>query len=417
MERKVPISPNFLTWAFAVGMALRVAWAVAVPMHPISDSAAYDAFAWNIVNYGVYGWAEDQPSAYWAVGAPAMAAATYYAFGDTYWGIVATNLATSGLIMILIYHIGSIYFSRDVGAIALAMVAFWPNLIYFTSILSSELYFVALMLGGLFFWARREGSSWLNLVLAGLIWGLACYVRPVILLFPIALTIAAFSQGLHRSFQTAVKAIVAVVLIVATVSPWSMRNERVLGERFLVSSNFSANLWMGNNPDSNGGYMALPEAVKEMSESERAAYLKSEVVAYILSDPIQYLKNSSWRVWKMHDRETIGVVWNEVSLADIAGRSGTQALKMISTAYWYLIVLMASAGLAYLFRHFRFAALFHPVFGGWAYFTTVHAMIVTQDRYHMPGSPFLTLLSAVLIVRILERFSLLNTSPPRLRNF
>ena len=58
----------------AAGMALRLIWALLIPVDPVSDSAAYETFAWTLVNDGVYGWSADQPSAYWAVGTSAIAA-------------------------------------------------------------------------------------------------------------------------------------------------------------------------------------------------------------------------------------------------------------------------------------------------------------------------------------------------------
>ena len=62
---------------------------------------------------------------------------------------------------------------------------------------------------------------------------------------------------------------VMLAVILAVLSPWTLRNKAVLGKAYLVSSNFSANLWMGNNPESTGGYMPTPPEVKAMSEVER----------------------------------------------------------------------------------------------------------------------------------------------------
>lgn len=52
-----------LMWKI-IGLAilLRIIWALIIPVIPLSDSNAYDMFAWNIVQHGTYGWAADQPS-------------------------------------------------------------------------------------------------------------------------------------------------------------------------------------------------------------------------------------------------------------------------------------------------------------------------------------------------------------------
>ena len=391
-------------WLIIVGMALRLLWALIMPVNPVSDGAAYNAFARNLVEHGVYGWDPETPSAYWAVGTSAIVAATYFLFGaGSTIGIVLTNLAASLLILLMIFRVGKLYFDNRVALAALAITALWPNLIIFTTVLSSELYFIALTLLGLWLWAR-PGRWWINLILAGLVWGAACYIRPVILLFPVALVIASFSQGLAASFRTALRAACVIGIILAVVAPWTARNEAVLGEPFLVSSNFGANLWMGNNPDSTGGYMPLPDEARSMDEAQRDAYLKELARTYIQEDLGRFARDVISRTVRLHSRETIGVAWNLEGIETRAGQVGVTAAKAIASAYWYILLIAALAGVVLLLMRNKLAGVFHPVFGGWAYFTAVHAMIVADDRYHMPASPFIALLAAVSLVAILSRW-------------
>lgn len=59
---------SHLKIAFAiivVALALRVTWAVLVPVVPLSDGRAYDLLARTLAEHGVYGWSADRPSAYW----------------------------------------------------------------------------------------------------------------------------------------------------------------------------------------------------------------------------------------------------------------------------------------------------------------------------------------------------------------
>lgn len=385
-------------------MALRILWVIFVPVQPVSDSAAYDVFANTIWQHGVYGWTPDNPSAYWAVGTSAITAATYFVLGETYLGVVVLNLLTSLMLMVLIWKTGKQYFGADAAAWAVAIVAFWPNLIFFTSILSSELYFMAFTLGGLYFWSRDDGRPWVNLLLCGLIWGLACYIRPLILLFPVAMFIASFSQGLRATGIGAVKAAVCVGLIVLTVSPWTMRNAEVMGKAYLVSSNFGTNLWMGNNPTSDGSYSRLPPSILGMSEVDREEYLAAEAKAYIAEDPARFLRTSGNRILDLHGRETIGIVWNEAAVTDLIGTTGVRLAKLIASAYWVGLVLSGLAALLILWPQHRLGTVFHPVFGGWAYFTAVHAVIVSGDRYHMPSAPFVALLAGVTMAWVVRRY-------------
>lgn len=386
------------------GMALRVIWALVIPVEPVSDSFAYDTFARNIWQHGVYGWTPDNPSAYWAVGTSAIVAATYAVLGDTYLGVVTLNLLASLVTLVLTWRVGRIFFGDQAAFWATVIVAFWPNLIFFTSVLSSELYFIAMVLAGTYFWVRPEGNRWVNLLICGVIWGLACYLRPVVLLYPAALVIAALSQGLRETGIAVIKGGVAIAMILLIVSPWTMRNEAVLGKAYTVSSNFGPNLWMGNNPDSTGGYMPLPPETKEMTEVEREEYLGKLAKAYIREDIPRFVRESLGRIVTLHNRETIGVVWNEAQLTARIGETGIRLTKALATGYWFVLLALALAGLAVLLARLHLGALFHPVFGSWAYFTAVHAIIVVEDRYHMPSSPFIALLAGVSVAWLVATF-------------
>lgn len=387
----------------AIGMGLRVVWALAVPVMPMSDSWAYHQFARNIVDYGVYGWTPTEPTAYWAVGTSAAIAFTYL-FTDSYWGVVLLNLLAGFLTIVLTHHLATRWFGAAVGIAAMAIVALWPNLIVFTTVLSSELFFIALTLAGLFFWQRPAGHPMTNLILAGLIWGVAGYVRPVILLVPVALTLVDLARGPRRFVITALEAGIAVLLILLVALPWTIRNDRVLGAPVMVSTNFGPNLWMGNNSDSRGGYMPLPPEVESMSEIERADYLKDKAKTFMREHPGQALKLMAVKLFKLNNRETIGVVWNGDALEPTIGGTGMTLLKLIATGYWYLVFLGGFAGIAVLVRQSGWlAGLFNPPVALWGYFTSLHAVVVAEDRYHMPSSAFIAMMAAVALVTLVRK--------------
>lgn len=396
-------NPRIFWIILAIGIGLRVLWAALVPVMPVSDAWAYHQFARNIVDHGVYGWTATEPTAYWAVGTAAAIAFTYL-FTDGYWGVVLLNLAAGVLTIVLTYQLATRWFGVAVGTVAMAIVALWPNLIFFTTVLSSEVFFIALTLAGLFFWQRPTGRPMLNLVFAGLIWGIALYVRPVILLVPVTLALVDLIHGPRRFAVTALEAAIAVLLIMLVALPWSIRNDRVLGEPVMVSTNFGPNLWMGNNPESDGGYMPLPAEVETMSEIERAEFLKDKAKSFMRENPAEALKLAAIKLVKLNRTETIGVVWNEAALEPAIGRSGITGLKLIATGYWFAILLGGFAGIAVLAgKSGWLAAFFNPPVAIWGYFTALHAVVVAEDRYHMPSSAFIAMLAAIAVVALLRR--------------
>lgn len=385
----------------AAGMVLRLVWATVVAVVPQSDSIAYDTFAMNMLEHGVYGWTAGEPTAYWPVGTSAVTALAYALLGRGDLAVELPNLVAGAVLMRMTYLLGRLWFGPAVGLASLALVAFWPNLIFFTTVLSSELFFLALTTSGLWLWSRRRGTP--DLVLAGILWGLACYVRPVILLLPAALALAELRLGPRAAMAAAVRAAVAMALVLVVVSPWTLRNAARLGEPVLVSTNFGPNFWMGNNPETSGGYMPLPDRVEGLSETERARVLADEAKAHIRAEPGAFVLRTLTKALRLHERETIGVAWNSGGLEPALGERGLTALKLLATGYWYAVLLLAFAGSVVLVRSGGAGQLLHPVLLSWAYFTALHAVIVVEDRYHMPNTPFVALLAAVAICALQSR--------------
>lgn len=386
----------------SLGLLARIVWSLFVPVEPVSGPAAYDALARTIAEHGVYGWTASEPTAFWAVGTSAVVAATYLAGVSGYAGVVALNLVAALVSMLLIWRLGEVWFDRPTALCATALFAAWPNLIFFTSIISSELYFIALTLLGLWFWERREGSFALNIAMSGLAFGLACYIRPLILLLPLVLVLASLPHGMAQTRRAALKALVATLIIVIVVSPWTYRNMQLFGRPVLVSTNFGPTLWMGNNPDTTGTYMSPPKWAEQLPELERSDKLGQAAKDYILSDIPGFVTRTLRKLVYLHAGETIGVTWNAAAIERGLGSSGVIALMVLSTGYWFAILAMALGGILLFFRQSAVAAMFHPAVISWAYFAAIPAVIVADQRYHMPATPFIALLAAVLLAKGLQ---------------
>ncbi len=413
-----------------LALSLRLAWAALVPVVPVSDSHAYDTFAGNIASGVGMAWEPGRPTAYWPVGTPAAYALLYTIFGHTYTPILALNAILGCAITLLAAMLGARWFGRDAGTWAGVFTACWPWQIQFTTILASELQFTFLVLLGTWLWivlrdaaVHRPHSVRLHLlrtVAAGLVFGLGTLVRPTALLLPIVLGGIEFLTLRHRLRTTVVTGVTLAVLL-ATISPWALRNSRLYGELVLVSTNGGVNLWMGNNPDTTGAYQKELEAAPGMNEAAWNRMHKEQAVAFIKQDPLAFVKRSIIKAVRLHDRETIGVAWNKEGLAlarpDLFAPTGegesalafdqrraTKILKLVSSAYWYAILSIAFAGILLLpWRSQFWLVLNHPALVLWAYFTAVHAVIVVQDRYHFPSTPMVATLAGLAAATGLAR--------------
>jgi hypothetical protein len=389
-------------WALVIAFFLRVFWAFAVPVVPVSDSDAYDVFAQNIASGYGFCWKPGELTAYWAVGASALYALIYSVFGHNYVPIVVLNIVVGLGTVALAMSLARRWLGPFPAVLTGWILALWPQMVEFTTILASELLFNFCVL--LAFWlATMPGWKWLpRAVVAGIVLAAAVYIRPVaLLLAPLIYLPEALNQ--KKLARAAAACTVSCVIMIALILPWSMRNLHVFDHFVLVSTNAGANFWMGNNPDTTGGYMPLPET-GIANEAERDRYFSQKAWEYIRLEPLAFVTRTLKKTLMLHDRETIGIAWNEKGLEQRYGSGVLMPLKLINNPYWWLILVCAVYGLIMLFHQrtwLEFLTL--PPLTAWAYFAALHGITVTGDRYHVPSDPFIAMLAAFAICVLVER--------------
>ncbi len=393
----------------ALGLAIRVAWILVIPVNPVSDSHAYHLFAATISDHGVYGWSAEEPTAYWAVGPAAIYGAGYHLFGTgSGLSVVLINLISSVTAIWFLYDLGKRWFSERTGQLAALLFALWPVTIQFTTVLASELHFIALTLAGLAALDRagfRSGEL-IFLGVAGVCFAGATYVRPIALLIPFVVLLGTSLRTLRVSIHDAAKAILVTGIILALVAPWSARNERIFDTTVFISTNFWANFWMGNHPGTTGGYAPLPAATNGMGEIERSEYLKEASLKALKNEPKEFVTRTAWKALILHERETIGVSWNEAEIKSLSGSKGLIIMKLVSTGFWYMMLVLALMGIVLLaLKGKGWTVILVPPVWLWLYFTGVHAVIVVGDRYHMPAIPMIALLAAVTLNFGINKFA------------
>lgn len=394
-----------------LALALRLVWAALIAVDPVSDQVAYDTFARTLLSSGTHGWSPSAPTAYWAAGTSFLYAGAYWALGAGGPAVVAVNLLMTAIIVLAGHRLASLWFGARAGIAAALLLALWPTLIFFTTTINSELPFIALCLAGLCLWDGQVRSR-LAWPLAGVIWAGALMVRPVILLLPVGLALVRLLRQGRHGWPGLPQALLLVLILLAVTQPWANRNHRELGSPARVSTNFGPNLWMGNNPDSGGGYMELPADVHRLTEAERDRVLKERALAHMRSAPLATLRHTAQKFVKLHGRETIGVAWNEAGIRATLGSAALTPLKLLATAYWFMLMGAALAGFVMLcFRDGPWRALWHPAVACWGYFSLLHAIVVVEDRYHLPGGVFLALLAACFFEALFRDAPLARAAP------
>lgn len=232
----------------------------------------------------------------------------------------------------------------------------------------------------------------------------ATYVRPIALLIPFILIGLVFLGEFN--FKQLLSATVVTVLTMAIlITPWAVRNYNLFGEVVLISTNGGPVFWMGNNSDSSGEYIPLPEDLVFESETERADYFKSKAIDHIKEEPGLFAKRLAKRFIDYYRSENIGVNWNIDGIKQQGLEQTVFSLKLISSAFWILLVLMAVYGAIKLIRNDGFynALTVTPIFALIAYNTALHTIIASGDRYHFPIIPFIGILAGYGIYELLKR--------------
>ena len=129
--------------ALAVGIGLRVAWAVRTEAEPVSDGEWYHVVAQSIVSGDGITTLSDPviPTALFPPGYPIVLAGAYKLFGDDLWVAQTVNMVAVAGTIVLTYAIGRMVFSRQVAAAAAFILAIFPSQVLFTPLVMSELLF------------------------------------------------------------------------------------------------------------------------------------------------------------------------------------------------------------------------------------------------------------------------------------
>lgn len=385
------------------GVLLRLVWAWVVPVHPVSDSGMYWTFAQNIANGVGYAFEDGSLTAYWPVGTSAIYAFCIWLFGPDFSHVVALNLCIAVASMVLTYVLAiQCGLSQRVATGAVWIMALWPLQIQFSTIIASEMLFNAFMLAALVSWLHGARWRWLAAALFAVSMTIAVYVRPTAL--PLLLAVPLIGLWVHRDVVSfLLKAVVVAVVSAALFLPWVNRNIEVMGHPVLVSTNFGPNLWMGNNPDTNGGYMPLKK-LPFANEHERDVYYKQEAIAYIKSNPAEFLKNSVRRLVMTYDRESIGVHWNMEGIRSAMGERALAPLKIWALLYWWVVFGAGLLGVTWMFLQSPGKEAVLVVCACCSLFFIVPILTVGQDRYHAPLIPFLAIGASLMLVSVLRRW-------------
>ena len=331
-------------------------------------------------------------------GFPLILAVSIRLFGDS---LLAARLvlATIGAFgCVGIYQLGVRLIGQRVGMIAGGLAAVSPVFVGFSAIELTETAFAVSLVWGLLplapwgragnglgdpdpVGARRVIGAG---VAAGVLAGVACYLRPSWLLFPPCLVV--WLWLLRRTTSRFLLAVITVMCMVGSLLPWGLRNQRVTGHFTLTTFWMGPSLYDGWNMenthgDSDMAFFDRENLMSKMSEYEVDREYRKRAWAFAFENPTR-VADLAWRKTLRY--------WNPFPNAE---QFKSRLSLMVVSLLWYLVVFVPAVVGAWKLR--RSLGLLAITAGPILYFAALHLVFVSSVRYRLPGEYPLLILSAV----------------------
>jgi Ca2+/Na+ antiporter len=353
----------------AVGLALRVLWAVVHPVEPVSDFAGYHQLATTLSEHGVYGLEPDTPHVFRPPGWPVVLAGVYALVGsDPEMGVVLGTVLEWGAI-VLAAVAASRLLRPEFATGAVAAMCLYPAGLAYGAVLGSE-HLTALLFTGLVVLIAFARPSMPTALGAGLLTAALLLTRSDYGIAMTAIVAVWLVRGasLRRVAALAMAALAGALIF---LGPWTARNAARFDEFIPTSTNGGVVFYRGTLA-TRWTESPTVDRIRIAGGSPRALdntfwRLGFENVA---EDPFRWLKFDVQRIYHQYARENAPLFWGEID-----------ALGAHKVARWYLRALVAFALVGF-------------------------ATVVMRWR-HLPR-PWLTIVASILAVSLLKTFFIVH---------
>ena len=231
----------------AGALVVRILWALLAPADLWFDHVFNDATAWNLAlgnGFTASAEAPFDPAIFRTPGYPAFLAAVYSVAGHAVRAGFLANALLDTASCFLAWRMASQDLGRPAARWVLLLAATYPFTIHAAGALSPESLLVLLSLllvAAIRAWPETGGTG--VVVLAGVLFGVLAWVKPVVLPLPAFLLVAeGWRRGAWRT--AAIRAATVGAIGALLFAPWLLRNQSAFG-RPLLNGEAGLVLWHG----------------------------------------------------------------------------------------------------------------------------------------------------------------------------
>ena len=412
------IHSNYIVPSIIIlALLLRLGWIVYYPTQLYAESQWYFDKAFDIANGQgyLYDLVSRKPTAAWPIGYPMFLALLFRLFGPSILIAKLANAALGVLIVYMTYLLAQYIFDHTVAVLSALWIAILPGIIVYSSLVCSDILFMALVMCVLLLMLKEETKAPLGnkqttllALVTGLINGLMILTRSTgLALLPLWIGIRwlNFRRRYGSSWQWVLAIVFGTCLVVL---PWTLRNYFYFHKLVPVSTNGGVNFWMGNNSLAYGGYV-FP---RNMEQNPLLSLIGNEIaldetgyklgLEFIRENPERALRLLPAKVFYLYNSNDAGLEWN-IRSAAFHNQHGTgiRAYVLTNLVYTVLILFALFGLLILLFSSKRYRPLIWigVIFGG--YWTLVHLPFFGLDRFSLPVLPILTMYAAFGLAKLI----------------
>jgi 4-amino-4-deoxy-L-arabinose transferase-like glycosyltransferase len=398
----------------AGGLRLASVWLI--PNEQYSDSVWYDGAAANLALHGFYGL--DSPSAWFPPGYPFLLTVLYWLVGHNELAGKLANVALGVLLCGGTFLLGRVTTGTTGGLVGALLIALWPNLIFHTNILSSDVLAACGFVFALWLAMRPPtGPRWLTALGLGLLIGWMVLVRPVSLILLAAVGLWWWLRD--RSLRRAIVQLVPVTaLVLLIVGAWTVRNYAQFGQVITIATNGGYNFWQTNHRYADGNdtfwqvvpmddpeYRTMADGDEFTKNREGYRY----ALAFLREHPTHLLTMLPTKLFWLYHTDTSGLYEGALDAPLTAPgapalwlRAHERLAEAATFRYYEVVLALAVAGTAYLLLTSRPRWLW-PLLSLPLLLTFFHLFFHAKDRFHIPLDGIFALLAAVALVAAVRR--------------
>ena len=283
-------------------------------------------------------------------------------------------------------RLGARVLGSPTGIATAAIVAFYPDLIWFSTHFWSETLFMVFLWWSFERLVAADAGKLADALLAGLLWGLATLTRETTLYFlPVAALWLAWRGGRAGAARGGTFLLAASLIIV----PWTVRNWSVYGAFVPVSTSGALNLWQGNarlsRQEVYDQYAAIHGRIEKYEHARRMglAAIRERQPAWAL----EKLMGEMPLFWEADSLALVHI--KRGAYGDVAPWVGALVASVVLTPYLVTLALFVWGAGASPVRRSTVLLL-----GFLAYYNAIHVATHGFARYRLPVMPVVFVFAA-----------------------